>query len=147
FVDWSGDGLLDLVVSSGMQIYLMANIGTRTEPRFDAAAKPLKSAWGSVPLGLVQMLDWDSDGLLDGAHGSNIYRNTGRGSPGVFASPVSLLRPGQKIEHLSGIGDDWQFQRLFDLDADGAVDLLDADHAGTIWWHRNRGSNAAVDFD
>ena len=65
----------------------------------------------------------------------------------MFASPVSLLKPGQKIEHLSGIGDDWQFQRLFDLDADGRIDLLDADHAGTVWWHRNRESNATPDFE
>jgi hypothetical protein len=146
-IDWSDDGLLDLVVSAGTQIYLYRNLGTKTEPRFEAHSTALTSRWGDVPLGLVQMLDWNGDGLLDGAHGSNIYLNTGRGSPGIFASPVSLLKPGQVIQHLSGVGDDWQFQRLFDLDADGRIDLVDADHAGTIWWHRNRDSNASPDFD
>ena len=146
-VDWSDDGLLDLVVSSGTQIYLYRNVGTKTEPLFEAHANAIESRWGAVPLGLAQMLDWNGDGLLDGAHGPNIYLNTGRGSPGVFASPVSLLKPGQKIDHLSGIGDDWQFQRLFDLDADARIDLVDADHAGTIWWHQNRGSNKSPDFD
>jgi hypothetical protein len=146
-VDWSDDGLLDLVVSSGTQIYLYRNIGTAREPRFEVHANVLPSRWGAVPLGLVQMLDWNGDGLLDGANGPNIYLNTGRGSPGVFASPVSLLKPGQTIGHLSGIGDDWQFQRLFDLDADGRIDLMDADHAGRIWWHRNTRSNKEPDFD
>jgi hypothetical protein len=93
------------------------------------------------------MLDWNGDGLLDGANGPNVYLNAGRGSPGMFAGGVSLLKPGQKIQHLTGIGDDWQFQRLFDLDADGRVDLLDADHSGAIWWHRNQGSNKDPDFD
>jgi hypothetical protein len=146
-VDWSDDGLLDLVVSSGTQIYLYRNIGTKSEPRFEAHANALASRWGAVPLGLVQMLDWNGDGLLDGANGPNIYLNTGRGSPGVFASPISLLRPDQTIHHRSGVGDDWQFQRLFDLDADGRIDLLDADHAGRIWWHRNGAANAQPDFD
>ncbi len=146
-VDWSDDGLLDLVITSGAQIYLYRNVGTRDEPCFEAHGNALASRWGSVPLGLVQMLDWNGDGLLDGANGPQIYLNTGRGSPGVFASPVSLLKPGQTISHLSGIGDDWQFQRLFDLDADGRIDLVDADHAGTIWWHRNRGMNQTPDFD
>ncbi len=146
-VDWSDDGLLDLVVSASTQIYLYRNIGTQSEPRFEAHANHLPCRWGSVPLGLVQMLDWNGDGLLDGAHGANIYLNTGRGSPGVFGSPVSLLKPGQSIQHLSGIGDDWQFLRLFDVDADGRIDLVDADHAGTIWWHRNCESNLSPDFD
>ena len=146
-IDWSNDGLLDLIVSSGPQIYLYRNIGSKTEPKFEAHSNWLPSRWGDVPLGLAQMLDWNGDGLPDGANGSNIYLNTGRGSPGMFASPVSLLKPGQTIGHLSGVGDDWQFQRLFDLDADGRIDLLDADHAGTIWWHRNRDSNKTCDFD
>jgi hypothetical protein len=147
FVDWSDDGLLDLVVSAGTQIYLYRNVGTARVPSFEVHENPLPSHWGAVPLGLAQMLDWNGDGLLDGANGANVYLNTGRGSPGVFASPVSLLKPGQTISHLSGIGDDWTFQRLFDLDADGRTDLLDADHAGTVWWHRNRGSNKQPVFE
>jgi hypothetical protein len=147
FVDWNNDGLIDLAVSSGTQIYLYPNEGTRGKPRFAVHAKPLARRWGDVPLGLVQMLDWNGDGLVDGANGPNIYLNTGRGSPGIFASPASLLKPGQSIAHLSGVGDDWQFQRLYDLDADGRIDLVDADHAGTIWWHRNRGSSTRPDFE
>jgi hypothetical protein len=146
-VDWSGDGLLDLVVSVQSQIYLFRNIGSAREPCFEAHTNSLPSRWGAVPLGVQQLLDWNGDGLIDGAQGPDIFLNTGRGSPGIFASSVSLLRPGQSINHLSGIGDDWRFQRLFDLDGDGQVDLLDADHPGTIWWHRNRGTNNEPDIE
>ena len=139
-IDFNDDGLLDLVVSAGEQIYLYRNIGTKADPQFQAHADPLPGRWTSTPLALVQMLDWNGDGLLDGSNGPNVYLNSGRGSPGVFESPISLLKPGQKIPHLSGMGDDWQFQRLFDLDADRRIDLLDADINGMIWWHRNQGA-------
>src|SRR5262249_369602 len=136
-VDWNGDGVPDLIVIAGQQIYFYRNVGTKTAPMFEAHGDALPSRSSAVPLSLVQMFDFSGEGVLDGAHGANIYLNTGRGSPGIFASPVSLLKPGQSINHLSGVGDDWQFQRLYDLDADGKLDLMDADHAGTIWWHRN----------
>jgi hypothetical protein len=45
-IDWSDDGLFDLVVSAGTQIYLYRNIGTKSEPRFEAHANALPSRWG-----------------------------------------------------------------------------------------------------
>ena len=36
---------------------------------------------------------------------------------------------------------------MYNLDDDGTFDLLDADHAGHIWWHRNRGTAAKCDFE
>ncbi len=146
-VDFTGDRLADIVASSGERIYFFRNVGTREQPLFEAHRDWLPGAWGNAPLAGTQFLDYDGDGQLDAIDGPRVYRNTGRGSPGIFASPISLLRPGQKIEHLSGIGDDWTFQRLYDLDDDGTFDLLDADHAGHIWWHNNRGTATACDFD
>ncbi|MBI2827249.1 MAG: VCBS repeat-containing protein [Planctomycetia bacterium] len=146
-VDFNKDGLLDLVVSAGMRIYMFPNIGTRTAPKFRADVNALPGAWGNAPLAGTQFFDWDGDGHVDGIDGPKVYRNLGRGSPGLFASPVSLLRPGQRIDHLSGIGDDWTFQRLYDLDGDGRIDLMDADHAGHIWWHRNRAKPPECDFE
>lgn len=146
-VDFNGDGLPDLIASAYKKIFLFSNIGTKTEPRFAAHSKHLPGRWGSASLAAVQFLDWDGDGLPDAANGPRIYRNQGAGSPGLFGSPVSLLKPGQQIDHLSGIGDDWKFQRLFDLDADGLIDLMDADHGGHIWWHRNRGKQGAAHFE
>jgi hypothetical protein len=146
-VDFTGDGLLDIVASTGVRIYFFRNVGSRTEPLFEAHRDAMPGAWGSAPLPGTQFFDYDGDGHQDAIHGSSVYRNTGRGSPGLFASPISLLKPGQKIDHLSGIGDDWTFQGLYDLDGDSTFDLLDADHAGHIWWHRNRGTATACDFE
>jgi hypothetical protein len=147
FIDWTGDGLLDLIVSAHRQIYLFRNIGSPQDPRFAAHSEALPARWGNSPLAAVQFLDWNGDGLLDGANAARVYPNSGRGSPGIFESPISLLRPGQTIQHLSGIGDDWSFQRLFDLDRDGEIDLMDADHGGHIWWHRNQASSREPDFE
>ncbi len=119
----------------------------REKPEFIADRPAMPGVWSNAPLAGTQFLDYDGDGLADGVHGSSVYRNTGRGNPGVYASPVSLLKPGQKIDHLSGIGDDWTFQTLYDLDADGLLDLFDADHGGHFWWHRNKGTRESSDFD
>ncbi len=173
-IDWNGDGLLDLVVSANMNIYLYRNVGTVREPLFEAHANPLPSRWGSTVLpghqfvdpdrqaslisivrpstarGIapgIQVLDWDGDGLADVIDAPYVYRNTGRGNPGVYERPFSLLAEGQTISHLSGIGDDWRFQGLYDLDGDGVIDLMDADHGGHFWWHRNRGTHTKPDFD
>jgi hypothetical protein len=145
-VDFNGDGLHDIVASSGERIYFFKNVGTRTAPEFQAHRDCMPGIWSNAPLAGTQFFDHDGDGHLDGIDGPRVYRNTGRGSPGIFSSPVSLLQAGQRIDHLSGIGDDWTFQRLYDLDDDGTFDLLDADHAGHIWWHRNRGTATKCDF-
>ncbi|MBN2309445.1 MAG: VCBS repeat-containing protein, partial [Candidatus Hydrogenedentes bacterium] len=173
-IDWSGDGVLDLIVSAGTQIYLYRNTGSATVPQFEAHAESMPARWGSARLpghrfvdpdrpgrlvpadaattarGIaagLQFLDWDGDGMRDIADGPFVFRNTGRGTPGVYELPVSLLPDGTEISHLSGIGDDWRFQQLYDLDADGAVDLMDADHSGCFYWHRNRGTTTKPELD
>jgi hypothetical protein len=145
--DYNGDGLLDLVVSSGTQIYLYPNVGTRTAPRFAAGSEWLPSRWSNSPMPATQILDWDGDGLADAIDAPSIYRNQGRGSPGVYDKPFSVLAPGQTISHRSGIGDDWVQPRLYDLDGDGRIDYMDADHPGHFWWHRNQGTQAKPRFD
>jgi hypothetical protein len=146
-VDFTGDGVLDLVVSANTQAYMFKNVGDARRPEFEAHRTALPGVWGNAPLAGTQFLDYDGDGLPDGVDAPRVYRNRGLGSPGMFASPISLLKPGVKIDHLSGVGDDWIFQRLYDLDADGQQDLLDADHGGHVWWHRNRGTTKDCDFD
>ena len=145
--DFNRDGLVDIVASSGERIYFFPNVGTRDKPEFQAHRQHMPGVWSNAPLPGSQFLDYDGDGHIDAIDGPRVYRNLGRGSPGLFASAISLLKPGQRIDHLSGIGDDWTFQRLYDLDADGVFDLLDADHAGHVFWHRNRGTHSACDFD
>jgi hypothetical protein len=79
--------------------------------------------------------------------GYTVALNTGQGNPGVYGPAASVLPPGQTINHLSGIGDDWQWQRLFDLDGNGLPDAMDADHDGKIWFHKNIGNAGSPSFD
>jgi FG-GAP-like repeat len=146
-VDFNGDGLLDLAVSANTQIYLYENVGTATQPMWAAHSTAMKSDWGASSLGATQLIDWDGDGLLDRVNRYSVRLNTGQGNPGIYGAAFSVLPSGQTISHLSGIGDDWSWQRLFDLDGDGLVDAMDADHDGKIWFHRNEGTAGAPTFD
>lgn len=139
--DINGDGLLDLVVSAHTNIYVYKNIGTRKAPMFEAHDKPLPSYWGSqpVPTWGAQYLDWNDDGAFDILSGLSVSLNSGRGSPGVFSSPESILLPDENIGHPSPMGDEWAFVQLGDLDGDGKKDLLFGDHGGQIWFHKNLG--------
>jgi len=152
-VDWNGDGLLDLIVSSRSDIYLFKNIGTKTQPRFAAHARPLVSDWGRADLPgtgpevSTQFIDWNEDGFLDIVSGYKVWLNLAKGVPGVYGEPISLLPEADRIEHPSGIGDDWFWPRLYDLDQDGHRDVLFGDFAGRIWFHRSSGEAGRYRFD
>jgi hypothetical protein len=145
-VDYNSDGLLDLMVSTDEQIYLYRNTGTATAPRW-AAGAALPGSWTSAPLFASQLVDWNGDGRLDKVAGLTVALNTGVGSPEIYGSPTSVLPAGQSIPQKPGGGDGWQWQRLFDLDWNGQMDVMDADWDGKIWLHRNLGTNAAPNFD
>jgi hypothetical protein len=141
-VDYNADGLLDLVVSAGENIFQYRNAGTRAAPLFEVHANPIPCKWGSVPLPVfgIQFVDWDGDKQLDLLSALTVYRNQGRGE---FV-PEPLLAPGNKIdEHVVDRGDGWRFTQLYDLDADGDLDLLFGTHEGHVWLHRNEGGKPA----
>jgi hypothetical protein len=146
-VDYNADGKLDLAVSTDTQMYLYRNIGTTTAPRWTAGALPLPSEWGSVPLFASQFVDWNDDGHLDKVQNLTVALNLDQGNPGVYGPAMSVLPAGQSIPPKPGGGDGWQWLRLFDLNFDGKTDILDADHDGKIWLHRNLGTNANPNFD
>ena len=54
---------------------------------------------------------------------------------------MSLLPPGNRIEHPAPRGDGWIFTQLADLDGDGRLDLLYGTHEGHIYLHRNLGGS------
>jgi FG-GAP-like repeat len=151
--DLNGDGLLDLVVSNGGNIYYFPNVGTKSNPRFRADQKPLPSRWSRAELPNTgayygtQFMDWNHDGRLDVVTNYKVELNSGRGNPGVYDQVVSVLPPGETIAHPSGIGDDWFWPRLYDLDQDGKLDVLFGDWGGHIWFHRNLSEPGKPRFD
>lgn len=146
-VDYDNDGRLDLAVSTDAQIYLYRNIGTATSPRFTAGAAALPGEWTSAPLFASQFVDWNGDGYLDKVQGLTVAHNLNQGNPGVYGPAISILPAGQSIPPKPGGGDGWQWLRLFDLNGDDQLDVIDADHDGKIWLHRNLGTTAAPNFD
>jgi hypothetical protein len=151
--DWNNDGLLDLVVSSRSNIYLFENVGTATRPRFAVHDRPLPSNWGRADLPgtgaetPTQFIDWNEDGVLDVVSGYKAWINQGKGMPGVYSEPISLLPPAERIDHPSRTGDGWFWPRLYDLDQDGRQDVLFGDFTGRIWFHRNLGTAGENLFD
>ena len=151
--DLTGNGLLDLVVGSGGNIYIFENVGTKTAPRFRVSSNPIPSRWTRADLPGTgayygsQFMDWNGDGKLDVVTNFTVKLNSGKGNPGVYDKTVSVLPEGQKINHPSGIGDDWFWARLYDLDQDGKLDVLFGDWGGHVWFHRNLGEPGHPRFD
>jgi hypothetical protein len=139
--DLNGDGLLDLAVSAGENVFLYFNVGTARKPQFEVHDQPLPTRWGSVPLPTwgLQFLDWDGDGRNDLLSGLSIFRNLGDGE----FHAESFLPADNQISHPPPRGDGWMFTQLADFDGDGHRDLLYGAHEGEVWLHRHLGQQPA----
>lgn len=146
--DWNHDGLTDLIVSSGLDILLWKNVGTKSAPVFDITAEALPSVWGNATLPVGhQVLDWNGDGLIDLVDGYTVWLNSGAGNPYRFSERVRVLPEGVHIAHPTGIGDGHFWPYLHDLDRDGKLDVLFGDWHGNIWFHRNQSTGTDTVFD
>ncbi|MEP0844784.1 MAG: VCBS repeat-containing protein, partial [Phycisphaerae bacterium] len=146
--DWNSDGLIDLIVGSGANIYLVKNVGTPTQPLFEFPPEPIRIAWGNAPLKLGhQVIDWNGDGLTDLVEGYTVHLNSGAPNPYRWEKKVSVLPKGAYIHHPSGIGDDHFWPYLHDLDRDGRIDVLFGDWYGNVWFHRNLSDGDETRFD
>ncbi|MEZ6127508.1 MAG: VCBS repeat-containing protein [Planctomycetaceae bacterium] len=145
--DFDADGDLDLVVSSSQDIFMFSNEGSTTNPKFITHSKHLPSPWGLASIGADQFRDWDGDGRLDMIRDYTVRLNSGAGNPFRWTQVVSVLPPGQHIEHPSGIGDDWFWPRLDDFDQDGKIDVMFGDWHGHVWLHRNLSTADQQEFD
>jgi FG-GAP-like repeat len=145
-VDFNGDGLLDLMVSFQSYLLMLPNIGTKEQPKFDAAVQPVARAYGNGGMGCQDVLDYNDDGWPDLFTGSGIQINDGIPNPGTFTKYVPLVG-AERIRHQSPRGDHWDQRILADMDGDRQLDILLGDHSGHIWFHRNVGTSAAPQFE
>ncbi|MEX2310334.1 MAG: FG-GAP-like repeat-containing protein [Pirellulales bacterium] len=146
--DWNNDGLIDLVVSTGSDIVLYPNVGTKNEPLFDISRQPIPADWGQAPAKVGhQVLDWNNDGWPDLVDAYSIRLNAGVGKPYFWNKTVSVLPSGLYIEHPVDIGDGHFHPYLHDLDHDGQLDVVFGDWHGHVWLHRNRSTAEDSQFD
>ncbi len=151
-VDFTDDGLLDLVISTMSNVYMAENVGNREAPRWKVVR--LDTDWGLEPLSLTQFYDWNRDGRqdlvrspLDGYGGPMIQIAKAGGTHGVFEPPQPLLPTGREIVHPHPYGDPWAFVYLCDFEQDGDADILWADAPGNVYLHRNTGAADTPGYD
>lgn len=145
--DWDGDGDLDLVVSSRDDLFLFENAGTPREPIFALHGEAVETPWGLAEIAASQFRDFNGDGRLDLVRNYTVRLADDVGNPFAWSKSVSVLPPGQYIEHPSGIGDDWFWPYLDDFDGDGKLDVLFGDWGGHVWLHRNESTDDEQKFD
>lgn len=99
--DWNDDGLKDLLIGHSSTIVMYKNVGTESEPRFEAPTQ-IKLSQGNYPSRPSPfVIDWDKDGkkdLLIGSDGSKIYfsKNVGTNRKPKLAKPEEVKLPGPK---------------------------------------------------
>jgi hypothetical protein len=146
--DFNGDGLTDLVISTGSSIVIYPNVGTPTEPLFDIDRQPIRAAWGNAPADDDhQVLDWNDDGWPDLVDGYTVRINAKVGKPYFWTKSEPVLPAGMRIEHPVDMGDGHFYPYLHDLDHDGKIDVLFGDWHGHVWFHRNQSTDQDKTFD
>jgi hypothetical protein len=145
--DLHHNGLLDVVASISGNVMIIPNIGTPTQPLFDATVRPLSNVWGNADLPFEPtFIDYTGAGHQDMFVMDHIALNSGRGSPGIYDKTIPL--PGaEKISHPIPRGDPWDTRVFADADGDGKPDVLVSDNDGYIWFHRNIGTKESPAFD
>ena len=167
--DHNGDGLMDIVVGNfgyldssyyglGLNLYcdyraqlaLLVNTGTSSQPAFRLITRNYVDLPGYFPehekpfAAVPTFGDLDGDGdedmLVGNAEGTLLYcLNTATaGQPAAFQMVETQY---QDIDAGS-----YSAPQLFDLDADGLLDLAVGKRNGTISWYRNTGSATNPQF-
>jgi hypothetical protein len=143
-VDFDSDGLDDLLVADGSGKLLLY----KGVAGVDWSVMPgVQLAGVTLPVGAVPFVaDWNNDDrkdlLVGAADGSvSLYLNTGTQVTPLFTAALPL----QDVNGPLNVGSN-AAPLLFDVDADGAKDLLVGSGNGALYSFRNTGSDAAPLF-
>ncbi len=147
FVDWDGDGLLDLVVGVMSYVVIYRNVGSRTEPRF-RRERVLRVPWVPVDAHPDWIGDWDGSGGLDmltalGGSDVTVRHCTRRQNPPLFErSETVRTAAGNQMVPPARHGDPWGAVTAVDFAGSGLFDLIVGDVAGYVWRYANTGTRA-----
>ncbi|MBN2291142.1 MAG: VCBS repeat-containing protein [Pirellulales bacterium] len=149
--DWNNDGLVDLIVSTGGEIYVYLNEGTDRSPTWRIDTTALKAEWGfqkSLLGSAMSLDDYNNDGKLEILSGTKIL--TINGSP-YSPNSTSLGNAhvnGKPIWHEGpNYGDGYNWNIFADWDEDGLVDILSGTQQGNIYLHTNPGLPDKLSFN
>ncbi|XZE52622.1 FG-GAP repeat domain-containing protein [Planctomycetaceae bacterium SH139] len=153
FVDFDHDGDLDLLCGEFIDGFsYFENIGTRQEPRYAPARRVLDSTGEPLSMHLQMIVpvafDWDRDGETDLIVGDEdgrvaFVKNTGQLGPTgvpIFEPPKYFQQQADELK-CGALATPW----AVDWDADGDLDLLSGNTAGTIEFFENL-SGPGVEF-
>jgi hypothetical protein len=154
-VDWTGDGLPDILMSGRSEIFFFKNVGTRTNPKFEFRQR-FNMPYGPLLLSYAFNAispcfgDLSGDGLPDlvrGGAGASVWAKMIPGTnPPEFQDQGYLSTSGVRIYHEFKPGDDTSFPYLYDWNKRGLLDLVLGDGYGYVWFYKNIGTSHSPNF-
>jgi len=144
--DYDNDGKRDLLVGDGANgyVYFYRNTNTDANPILDTGVRLMAGSSAlTVSLRATPYLyDWDGDGLKDllcgdGYGNVHFFKNIGTAQSPAYAAGTLIQAGGTNL--FLGIR---SVVRMFDLDGDGAADMVASSDTG-VYWCRNTGNSSA----